>query len=106
MTATLDHSLWARRAYSWLFVALLWPPWYPPPLMVVSFAVSQRTHEIGIRMALGARLEQVLPNVLAGGMTRVFLGTALGLVGALLTARFLQSLLFGVSAKDALIYTA
>lgn len=107
MTEALDHSLWARRAYSWLFgafalVALVLAA--AGVYGVVSFAVSQRTHEIGIRMALGARPEQVLREVLAGGMTLVFFGTAFGIAGALLAARFLQALLFGVSGRDPLIY--
>jgi predicted permease len=109
MTDALDRSLWARRAYSWLFgafaiVALVLAA--AGVYGVVSFAVSQRTHEIGIRTALGARPQQVLTEVLAGGMTLVSIGAALGLAGALLTARFLQTLLFGVSGKDPLIYAA
>ena len=109
MTERLDQSLWARRAYSWLFGAFAMVAMVLAAAGVygvVSFAVSQRTHEIGIRMALGARPEQVLREVLAGGMALVFIGTALGLAGALLTARFLETLLFGVSSKDPLMYAA
>jgi putative ABC transport system permease protein len=109
MTEALDRSLWARRAYSWLFggfamVAMVLAA--AGVYGVVSFAVSQRTHEIGIRMALGARPQQVLREVLTSGMALVFIGTALGLAGALLTARFLEMLLFGVSSRDPLIYAA
>ena len=57
-------------------------------------------------MALGARPEQVLREVLAGGMTLVSIGAAVGVTGALLTTRFLQTLLFGVSGKDPLTYGA
>ena len=109
MTEALDRSLWARRAYSWLFGAFALVAMVLAAAGVygvVSFAVSQRTHEIGIRMALGARPQQVLRDVLAGGMALVFIGTALGLAGALLAARFLETLLFGVSSRDPLIYAA
>ena len=107
MTEKLDQSLWARRAYSWLFgafaiVALVLAA--AGIYGVVSYEVSQRTHEIGIRMALGARPEQVLREVLAGGMTLVSIGAGIGIAGALLTSRFLETLLFGVSGKDPLIY--
>ena len=109
MTERLDQSLWARRAYSWLFAAFAMVAVVLAAAGVygvVSFAVSQRTHEIGIRMALGARPQQVLREVLTGGMILVFIGTLLGLAGALLTARFLETLLFGVSSRDPLIYAA
>jgi len=109
MTAALDRSLWARRAYSWLFGAFAMVAMVLAAAGVygvVSFAVSQRTHEIGIRMALGARPQQVLREVLTDGMTLVFIGTVLGLAGALLTARFLETLLFGVSGRDPVIYAA
>jgi predicted permease len=109
MTEKLDRSLWARRAYSWLFgafavVALVLAA--AGVYGVVSYAISQRTHEIGIRMALGARPGQVLREVLAGGMVLVFAGAAVGLMGAILTARLLDTLLFGISGKDPLIYAA
>ncbi|HKX00678.1 MAG TPA: ABC transporter permease [Bryobacteraceae bacterium] len=109
MTETIDRSLWARRAYSWLFgafavVALILAS--AGIYGVVSYAVSQRTHEIGIRMALGARPGQVLRQVVAGGMLLVSIAVALGLGATLWAARLLQSLLFGLSARDPVIYLA
>jgi putative ABC transport system permease protein len=67
---------------------------------VVSYTVSQRTHEIGIRMALGAQGEDVLGLVLGQGMALVGLGLALGLAAALAATRELASLVYGVSTRD------
>jgi putative ABC transport system permease protein len=109
MTERLDRSLWARRAYSWLFaafagIALLLAA--AGIYGVVSYAVSQRTQEIGIRMALGAPPAQVLREVLGSGMLLVTIGVVLGLGVALWAVRLLQSLLFGVSSREPLIYAA
>jgi putative ABC transport system permease protein len=108
MTEQLDRSLWARRAYSWLFgifslVALILAA--AGIYGVISYAVSQRTHEIGIRMALGATPREVLANVLRTGMALVAAGTAIGLAVALAAATLLEKLLFGVSPRDPFVYT-
>ena len=63
---------------------------------VMAFAVAQRTHEIGLRMALGAGREQVLRLVLTEGMMLALAGLALGLVGACLVGRAMRSMLYGV----------
>jgi putative ABC transport system permease protein len=71
---------------------------------VIAYAVSQRTHEIGLRMALGAGSADVVRMVLSQGMTPVLLGVALGLIGAFATTRVLSSMLYEVSVIDPVTY--
>jgi putative ABC transport system permease protein len=68
---------------------------------LLSYAVAQRTQEIGLRMALGAQAQDVLKLVVGQGMRLVVLGVAIGLAAALLLTRVMRSLLFGVTATDA-----
>jgi predicted permease len=73
---------------------------------VISYLTSQRTHEIGIRMALGAGKSDVLVMVVRQGLKVVLVGVAIGIAGALVLTRFLASLLFGVRPTDPLTFTA
>jgi predicted permease len=77
---------------------------------VMAYAVAQRTHEIGIRMALGASQKRVLQMILRQGMTLILLGVGLGLAGAYVLTRYLESrmnlssMLYGVRVSDPLTY--
>jgi predicted permease len=71
---------------------------------VISYAVAQRTRELGVRMALGASRRQVIVLVVGQGARLALLGVALGLAGALALTRVLSALLYGVKATDALTF--
>jgi putative ABC transport system permease protein len=72
----------------------------------MSYAVSQRTREIGVRMALGARPQDVLRLVLSQGLRLTLTGLALGLTVALLGTRVLSTVLYGIRPTDPLSYGA
>ena len=67
---------------------------------VVSYSVSQRTHEIGVRMALGAERKEVLKLVVGQGLKLAVVGVALGVVAALALTKFMASVLYGVKPTD------
>jgi putative ABC transport system permease protein len=71
---------------------------------VMSYSVAQRTREIGIRMALGAQIGDVLRMVVIEGMTPTLIGMAIGVAGALALGRVLSTLIYGVQATDPLTF--
>jgi putative ABC transport system permease protein len=73
---------------------------------VVSYSVAQRTREIGIRMALGARQQEVLMLVVGQGVKLALAGVAIGIAGGLMLTRLMSELLYGVHATDPMTYGA
>jgi putative ABC transport system permease protein len=108
MADRMALSLTLRAAYSWMLavfaaVALLLA--LGGSYGVTSYLVSQRTRELGIRVALGAQRRDISRTVLKGSVAIIATGVALGVGGAIGAGRFLSSLLFGVAPYDALILT-
>jgi ABC-type antimicrobial peptide transport system permease subunit len=102
----LSRSL--RAAYSWMLgvfaiMALLLA--VGGSYGVTSYLVSQRTRELGIRVALGARRADISRAVLKGSLAVVMIGVVAGVAGAIGAGRFLSSLLFGVPPYDGVILT-
>ena len=73
---------------------------------VMSYVASQRSHEIGIRMALGAQSKDVLKLIVGNGMLLAVIGVAIGLAGAFSLTRVMAGILFGVTTTDALTYVS
>jgi putative ABC transport system permease protein len=107
MDQVLSHSLALRNFMMFLlslFAALALTLATVGIYGVISYAVSQRTREIGVRMALGAHPRDVLRLILGEGLKLVFAGAALGIVFALLATRFISTMIYGVSATDPMIF--
>jgi putative ABC transport system permease protein len=73
---------------------------------VMSFGVAQRTHEIGLRMALGARQTQVLGLILKEGMTLGFIGLFIGLAGSYGIGRLMRGMWYGIGSLDPIAFSA
>ena len=107
MTAILSDSI-ARQRLNMLLMALFGGAALLLAAVgiygLVAFSVEQRTHEIGIRMALGARAERIRGMVLRQGLGLAALGTVLGTAAAFFLAQILASNLFGVEPRDTLVF--
>jgi putative ABC transport system permease protein len=73
---------------------------------VMSYATAQRTHEIGIRMALGAQHREIMTMVLREGMALALIGLGIGLAGAFAVTRILSSLLYEINTRDPFTFVA
>jgi putative ABC transport system permease protein len=107
MTEVISRSVWQPRLYAILFgvfaavaLALASIGVYG----VMAYSVSERTREIGVRVALGAQRRDVLKLVIAQGMALTMIGAGIGLGAALALTRLMQSMLFEVSATDPLTF--
>jgi predicted permease len=108
-TEQIDKAMFQERLVAWLsgaFALLALVVACIGLYGLLSFEVARRTHEVGIRMALGASRSQVLGFVLGRGIRLVTLGVVIGIGMALGLARFLQSLLYGIRPIDPLAYAA
>ncbi len=107
MKAVLEKSVWLPLFYGKMFGAFAVLALFLAAVGiygVMAYAVTQRTHEIGIRMALGAQTGDISKLVLRQGMVLALIGVAIGLLAAFALTRVLTSLLFGVSATDPLTF--
>jgi putative ABC transport system permease protein len=103
MRERVHQSLLFRRTYSWLigiFAVVAAIMAVGGIYGIMSYSVSQRTQEMGVRLALGARARDIIRHVLAQGGRLIAIGMGLGLVGALVMGQLLAGLLFGVSPMD------
>jgi len=106
MDERLARSRSLRAAYSWMlgvFAVMALVLALGGSYGVTSYLVSQRTRELGIRVALGAKRSDISRTVLEGSLAIVSIGVIIGIAGAIGAGRFLASLLFGVPPYDALI---
>jgi putative ABC transport system permease protein len=109
MAEVVARSVWQQRLYTALFgvfaaVALILAT--VGIYGVMSYAVTQRTREIGLRMALGAQRQDVMKLVVGQGVVLAALGVGAGLIAAVGLTRLMSSLLFGVTATDPLTFAA
>lgn len=109
MDEMIARALWQPRLYGGMFLVFALIALVLANVgvySVIAYSVSTRTHEFGIRVALGAQATDVMRLVLKQGMLLVIIGVGLGLVGALLMTRVLEGILYGVTATDPLTFVS
>ena len=109
MDDILDQEVFQRRVQTTLlgfFAALALVLSAVGTYGLVAYSVAQRTHELGVRMALGAERMDILRLVLVQGLKLTLIGVGIGITGAFGLTRFLSSLLYGVKPSDPLTFTA
>lgn len=109
MEELVSNSMSQRRFLLWLFVIFAGLALVLAAVGlygVMSYATLQRSHEIGVRMALGAQARDVLGMVLRQGMALALIGVAIGIVGALALTRLMKNLLFHIGTTDPLTFAA
>jgi predicted lysophospholipase L1 biosynthesis ABC-type transport system permease subunit len=109
MDATIERSYWQQALYSKMFTAFAAIALALAAVGVygvIAYSVSQRTREIGVRVALGAQRTNVLRLILGHGALLAGAGIGIGLAGALGVTRFLRAMLFGVSPFDPMSFVA
>ena len=109
MEQTLDQSLGTQRLSMSLLMVLASLALILAAVGiygVMSYTVTQRTHEIGIRMAIGAQRRDVFRMVIGRGMVLVLFGVALGLIGAFSLTRLMRTMLFGVAPTDPVTFVS
>jgi predicted permease len=107
MEQLFSRSILQPKFYAWLLVAFGIVALTLAAIGifgVISYSVSQRVHEIGIRMALGAERRHVLMLVMGHGFRLTLAGVAIGVAGAMALTRFLSSLLFGITSSDPITF--
>ncbi len=109
MTQVIDERSSTKRLMTWVLaifalIALLLAA--VGIYAVISYAVAQRTHEIGIRMALGASPRDIFKLVVGQGATLIIAGVAFGLAGAFALTRVMSEMIFGISATDPVTFTS
>jgi ABC-type antimicrobial peptide transport system permease subunit len=109
MDATLERAVstpWFRTVLLGIFAAVALLLAMAGVYGVVSFMVSQRTSELGLRMALGAQPLEIVRLTVVSGLRPTIMGVALGWIASLALARVLSSMLYATSARDPLIFVA
>jgi putative ABC transport system permease protein len=103
----IDESLWQQRLWGWLLACFAGVALLLAALGiygVLSYAVNQRTRELGIRLAIGAAPASVLKMITGEGLSLAFIGVLIGAAGAVAAAMGIRTLLFGTEALDPVVY--